>query len=259
VADQLALYAANRLRDRDGNVLPITGFRLRALVNGIGLAATFTWKALYLNFAASAPLVHLRLESDLPQASVDKFGFGDARVQPLGVGWRTSRFDLVTSYALYVPTGRAAPGGRDGVSRAGFSHEFSAGGTAFFDRNRHWYLTALAGYELNQRKLGIDITRGDTIQVQGGAGRQLWGLVDVGVAFYALWQVRDDRGSDLPEVLRGSRDRVLGLGPEVGVRIPPIRTKLALRYEHDFAVHARPEGQIATLTAMLQPWRPAKP
>jgi hypothetical protein len=257
VADQLVFYSADRLRDGKGDVLPVVGLRLRALANGVGLSYTLRWRALFLNWAVSAPVAHVHLESDLPQASIDKYGLGDGRVQPLGLGWRTDRLELVASYALYFPTGRFAPGGRGGLSRGSFSHEFSLGGTVFFDRSRNWFFTALASYELNQRKIGVDITRGDTIQIQGGMGRQsLLGMFDVGVAAYALWQVRDDRGGALPPALRGNRDRVLGLGPEIGVRIRPIRTRLSLRYGHDFAVRARPEGQIVVLTAALQLFRP---
>lgn len=250
-ADQLVFYSADRLRDGKGELLPVPGLRLRALVNGVGLSYSLAVKGIFLNWAASAPLAHVQLASDLPQASIDKFGLGDARVQPAGVGWRTARLDLVASYALYIPTGRFEPGGRGGLSRGSFSHEFALGGTAFFDPRRRWFFAALASYELNQRKLGIDITRGDTVQIQGGAGWQGLGIFDIGVAAYALWQVRDDRGSALPPALRGSRDRVFGLGPEVGVRIRAIRTRVSLRYEHDFAVRARPEGQILVLTAAM--------
>ncbi len=259
LADQLAFYSADRLRDRHGGLIPVTGLRLRALANGAGLSFTLPVDSLFLNWSASAPLVHAQLESDLPQASIDALGLGDARVQPLGIGWRAPRLDLVASYALYIPTGRFEPGGRGSVSRGSFSHELSLGGTVFFDPRRRWFFSALASYELNQRKIGVDITRGDTLQIQGGAGRQVLGMFEVGVAGYALWQVQDDRGSALPPVLRGNRDRVFGLGPEVGVRIRPIRAKLSLRYEHDFGARARPEGQVLVLTAALLAFRPSGP
>jgi hypothetical protein len=76
------------------------------------------------------------------------------------------------------------------------------------------YISGLASYDLNRRARGIDLTRGDTVQFQGGAGKTL-GIVDFGLVGYALWQVRDDRGNDLPESVRGARDRAFGLGPEI--------------------------------------------
>ena len=257
LADQLAFYSAHRLRDRFGNPAAVVGFNLDAIANGFGLSLTLKLGATYFTAALSAPLAHVSLSSDRPEASIDKFGLGDTRVQPLKLGWRASHLDVVIGYALYVPTGRFEPGGRGGgLSRGSFSHEFSAGGTVFFDEGRHFYLSALASYEMNQRKLGVALTRGDTVQVQGGAGVQLLEVFDLGVAGYALWQVRDDRGSDLPEAMRGARDRVFGVGPELGGVIPPIRTRIALRWEHDFAVESRPEGQVVTLTATFLAWRP---
>lgn len=256
VAVQPFLYSADALVDRDGHPIPVQGFRLRAVANGFGAAYTLRCGPLFLNFSASAPVARARLTSDLPQASIDKFGLGDARLQPIGAGLRGRRFELVAAYAFYIPTGRYEPGGVGPLGRGSFSEELAAGGTAFFDAERRWHLGALASYELNHKKLGIDVTRGDTFQIQGGAGWQAAPAVDLGVAAYALWQVRDDRGSDLPEVLVGSRDRTFGVGPEVGLRIPAWRTRLALRYEQDFGTRARPQGQVLTLQVVVQLWRP---
>ena len=66
----------------------------------------------------------------------------------------------------------------------------------------------------------------------------------MGVASYALWQLTDDTGRDLPETLRGLRDRAFGLGPEVDVNLKSIRSRIAVRYCHDVAVRARPLGQV---------------
>jgi hypothetical protein len=75
--------------------------------------------------------------------------------------------------------------------------------------------SALASCDLNQKKRHIDLTRGESVQGQGGIGVRLFDRIDAGLAGYALWQVRDDRGADLPAPLRGLRDRVFGIGPEV--------------------------------------------
>ncbi len=109
LADQPALYSADTLRDSGGNVVPIPGFRLRAIADGVGVGFTFRLQDAYVNFAGSVPFARASLSSDLPQASVDKLGFGDARVQPLGLGWKTPHVDLVGSYALYIPTRLTVP------------------------------------------------------------------------------------------------------------------------------------------------------
>lgn len=255
VADQVAFYSANRLVDRNGHSIPV-GLDLDAFANGLGVAGVFhlPWLSTYLNVAIAIPIAHVSLNTDRPEASIDRFGLADLYVQPLKLGWRLRQLDLVAGYAFYAPTGRTEPGGNDGVGRGYWANEFSAGGTVFLDRARAWHLSALASYDLNGRKRGIDITRGDTIQIQGGAGVTLVRLVDVGLAGFAQWQVRDDRGADLPPAIRGARDQSFGLGPEVDIRLPPIRSQLTLRFVRDLSVKSRPQGQIFVVAVAVNAW-----
>jgi hypothetical protein len=156
-ANQLVAYDSDTLRDRNGNIVATDGFALRVVANNLGLQYTLQTGGTYVNFAASIPGADVNLSSSLPQASIDKYGLSDARVQPFGVGLRQGRLDVVTAYALYIPTGRVEPGGTPGLSRGSFSHEVSLGGTLFFDRRHVAYLTALSSFELNMPKIGIDL------------------------------------------------------------------------------------------------------
>ena len=77
-------------------------------------------------------------------------------------------------------------------------------------------------------------------------------MLTVGLDSYALWQVQEDKGADLPAVLRGARDQAAGLGPEAIVLIPPIRTQIAVRWEHDLYARSRPMGQIFLISAAIK-------
>ena len=79
------------------------------------------------------------------------------------------------------------------------------------------------------------------------------------LAGYALWQVRDDRGSDLPDVLRGARDRVFGVGPEVGLVLPALGTRFGARYAWDLGARSRPEGRLLVVNVAVVLWRPPPP
>jgi hypothetical protein len=57
-------------------------------------------------------------------------------------------------------------------------------------------------------------------------------------------------------VLRGARDRVYGLGPEVVVTIPTIRLRAEARYEWDFGVRSRPQGSIFVFGLTFAAWLP---
>src|SRR5262245_9116532 len=247
LVNRVVSYRADEVRDRDGNLIP-KDIRLRALANGTGLSYTFALSQndLVLTVTAAVPLARLRVNSqDQPEASVDRFGLTDFYFQPARLGWRKGHFDLVGSYGLYVPSGLSVLAGGKGLSSGQNTHQFSAGGTIFTDKDRTVFVTALASYDLNLRKHGVDITRGDTLQVQGGAGvRRFNRGLEAGIAAYKLWQVRPDRGADLPPVLRGARDRVYGFGPEMAVMVQAIRSQIRIRYEWDLGARSRPKGNI---------------
>jgi hypothetical protein len=241
-----ATYQARELRGANGNVIPLGAFYFRASANELGLTYTrkLSWGPL-LTVGAGAPISRLKLNvPDLLEAGVDRFGFGDVYVQPVGLGWRHPHTEVVTSYGIYIPTGKSVLAGGQGLSSGEITHEFSLGGSKYL-KDRTMFLTGLASYQLYQKQRGIDVTRGDAVQVQGGAGiRLLKQFIETGVASYALWQVRDHRGTGLPPALRTGRDRVYGAGPEVAVLIPPLRGQLRVRYEWDLRVQARPQGHL---------------
>jgi hypothetical protein len=258
LVDRLVDYRANELRDRNGSLIPI-GIQLRGLSNAVGISYTVNLKqsSVFLTATAAVPVARLRLNiQDRPEASFDRFGLADAYIQPVRLGWRGDRFDVVSSYALYLPTGIFSLTGK-GVSSGQVTHEFSAGGSIYANTNRDVFVTALASYDLNLRKRGIDITRGDTFQIQGGVGLDFLGqVIEVGAAGHGLWQVRPDRGADLPPILREGRDRVYGVGPEVAVLIKAIRSQIRVRYEWDLGVQSRPKGNVFSVGINFVVWRP---
>jgi hypothetical protein len=212
---------------------------------------------MFLTMAAGMPLAHVSLDfENRPEIGVDRLGLGDPYIQPLRLGWRKPRFDLVTSYGIYMPTGRSSLAGGKGVSSGQITQEFSGGGSVYF-KDRSHFLTALASYQLNTRQRGIDITRGDSVQIQGGIGTKfLGGLTETGIAGYAHWQVRDARGTELPAALTGVRDRVYGIGPEGAVLIKVIQGQIRARYEWDFGVRTRPQGHIFVVGVTFLVHRP---
>jgi|SRR5262245_1232101 len=250
-------YAADELRDRHGNVIPIRNLEFNGLSTAVGISYTVELRqsSMFLTATAAVPIARLRLNiPDRPEASFDRFGLADIYIQPVRLGWHRDHFDLVSSYALYLPTGAFLLG--KGVSSGQVTHEFSAGGTIYANTNESVFLTALAGYNLNRRKRDSDITRGDTFQIQGGVGLNfLDRVIEVGAAGYGLWQVRPDRGADLPLILRGGRDRVYGVGPEVAVLIKS-RSQIRVRYEWDLGVRSRPKGNVFSAGINFVVWSP---
>jgi hypothetical protein len=256
-ATRIIRFDAGRLRDRHGDLVPLRGLDVDVVAAAFGAALTLKPPgAPYLSFAFSIPLADISINVDDPRVSVDRSGFGDLFVQALKVGWRFPDVDLGAAYAFYAPTGRFEPRGRGGVGRGFWAHQFSLGIAVYKPRERRTRASALLSYDFNRPKRGIDIRRGNTFQIQGGAGVRITDWVDAGLAGFALWQVTDDTGTDLPPVLEGARDRVYGLGPEIDILIPALRLRLDLRAEWDFGVRSRPEGRILVATLTYVAWRP---
>lgn len=190
--ERLVFYSAEKLRDRNGAVIPIRGLEIDATSSVFGLS--YTVKPAggpFYTVAIGAPLAHVSANADNPHLGIDASGFGDLFVQPVKLGGRFDRFDIVASYAFYAPIGHFEPK-RLSVGRGYWTHEFSAGGAVYLDRERTGRFSMLASYDINRRKRDIDITRGNTVQVQGGAGARIYGPLDAGIAGFALWQVTDN-------------------------------------------------------------------
>ena len=248
IAARVLRFSSTTLRDRSGGRVPLAGLDIDARGATVGLGYTLKRKrGPYLSFAAAAPIADVSLSVDDPRVSVDRSGLSDLFIQPLRLGGRWTRFDAVAAYALYAPTGKFEPRGRSGVGRGFWTQQLSVGGAAFFSKDRQRRASALLSYDINSRKRGIDIRRGNTLQIQGGAGvgvgRGSRGTV--GIAGYALWQVTDDVGSAIPPALRGLRERVFGLGPELQVILPKARLRAEARILFDFGVRSRPQGNVA--------------
>ncbi len=259
VMDQSLRYDADQLRDREGNVIPIAGLGIAGTGSSFGASYTVKPKnAPYLSFALGIPVASIRVNSDQPAASLNGFGFADLFVQPIKVGWSGRRFDVVGGYMVYIPTGHFEP--KTGVSpgQGYWTHQLSTGGALYLDSTRGSRISALASYDENTRKRGIDVRRGNMFQIQGGAGAAVHRFVMFGAAGYALWQVTPDRGSDIPPSLLGQRSRVFGLGPEIDVTIPRWRVYVPLRIEREFGVTSRPKGQVIALGVYWHPSRAAR-
>jgi hypothetical protein len=256
ITERFAFYTADEVFDRTGARIP-RAFDVQATADMVGVSIAYRVHPLgtYVNATIALPIARVTGSVGGVEGSLDRFGLADAFVQPLKLGWRTPRVEAQLGYAFFVPTGNFEPGGAQGVSRGAWSHDVSLGSTVWLDRGRTWRTSAIVTGEVNGGKIDIDLTRGSTLQLQGGAGAQLAHTVDVGVVGYALWQVTDDSGTALPPVLRGARDRVYGVGAELDFTIPHARSRLTLRYAHDLGARSRPQGQIFVIGLTFAPWR----
>jgi hypothetical protein len=259
VINQFAFYSSSEVVDPRGRTLPL-GFDLDLVADSVGLGVSLELPhlATYVNAAAGVPLVYLNASTQNPRLSVQSSGLGDVFVQPLKLGWHLGPADLFAGYSFYVPTSSFDPDGSTGGGRSQWTHEFSLGGTLHFGPGKSLNLSALSSFDIYGTKLGTDLRRGDSVQVQGGLGATPLPWVNLGVAAYALWQVTDYEGSALGPLLRGARDVSYGVGPEMDVAIPALLGQLTLRYVHDVGDKTRPVGDIFVVGWVARLWAPAR-
>ena len=259
VLDRALQFTADKARSRDGDALPIQGLDILARANAISVSYTFVPRSSpYLTVVASVPYARVSVNSADPIVSIDRWGLGDIFVQPIKAGWRHPHYDVVTSYAFFAPTGRFEPKTGVGVGRGYWTHQFSLGGAGYVDTTRARRASVLMSYDLNRRMRAVDITRGNMLSMQGGAGAAVGKAFVLGVAGYALWQVSDDRGTALPQTLAGLRTRTYGLGPEIDVVVPSIGLKVDFRFMWDFGTRARPQGQVFAGGLGYRAWSPSR-
>lgn len=254
LGNRFIYFAADTLMNRHGQAVPVEGLDMQAFANVFGVAGTLKLEAgPYLSAAFAVPVASVHLQADQPAINIDRQGLADLFIEPLMLGWRLPRLDITSSYSLYAPTGQL---NRRGYAQPQWSQQISVGSTVFFDDERNLRLSALTSYNIYHRKLDLDLTRGDTVQIQGGLGGRFFKLLDIGLVGYALWQVAADTGADLPPALSGQSERVFGLGPELGIAIPQLKARLSARYEWELGAQSRLEGQVLVVSLSMLAWRP---
>ena len=257
VGERLINYQSDEWRNQSGHSISNTGFKSDALASITGVSASYEVSdGFYYSVALAAPVVRVHRSTVDPPSSLDALGFGDLFMEPLMLGWRFGRADVTASYAIYAPTGQIS---RTGLGQSQWSQQVSVGGTAFFDDERSWRVSALTSYNTYGQKKNSDVTQGDTIQIQGGMGGRFFGFLDAGVAGYVLRQVTRDQGQSIPLALQGRSEYVAGIGPELGVTIPSIGSRLTARYEWDLAAESRLYGQVLVVSLSVVGWRPDPP
>jgi hypothetical protein len=172
------------------------------------------------------------------------------------LGWNLKRADVTAGYNLYIPTGSFTQGATDNSGLGMWGNEFTIGSTAYLDQKKLWNAAANFGFEFHSDKKGTNIHVGDMGTIEGGFGRTFYKkvsgpipmIINVGAAGYTQFKITGDSGSDIPTVLMGFKDRAFALGPEFNIFIPKPRLTLLARYEPEFGVRNRTQGQTVVFS-----------
>jgi hypothetical protein len=193
-----------------------------------------------------------------PPLDRDHRGIGDLWIMPLELSWRLPHVDFVVDYAFYVPIGTfrhdAAIGG---LGTGHWAHEFSIGSALYLDEARTWSLSMLATFAMNGKDRNVDITPGDVLNLEGGAGKRFFGVLDLGVVSFAHWQVGTNSGADVREDRRHEHNQLYSVGGEADITIQALHTVLTMRYVYDVHAQTRLAGQSLIGVITFAAWSPS--
>jgi len=185
----------------------------------------------------------------------------DIYLRPVDLGWHKPRADVSAGLGVYFPSGEYELSGSENTGKGMWTGEPYAGATLYVDQKRTVSIATTAFWEFHGKKNDTDITVGQILSLQGGAGKSfLGGGLVIGAAYYAQWKLTRDDVSDGalpgagfildPEI--PSKHRVFGLGPEVTL---PVASKsklfalLNIRYLWEMTARTKTEGQSLVVIA----------
>lgn len=199
------------------------------------------------DWAVHAVLPIVRADVTTPFGAHGKeTGVGDVMIEPMLLGWHGDQWDAVLGLAFYLPTGRWKRDEPANLGKDFYTGMLSTGLTWYADPERTLRFGGRLRYEKHTSNRTLDIHQGDDLTFEWSGSKTLWGVLDVGLAGYAQWQVTRDTGKD---VYWGSdRDRIYAAGPEIKLAIPAIQGSLTLNYLKEFGARDHSEGDVWALS-----------
>jgi len=174
-------------------------------------------------------------------------GFADPSFTPVILGWVDGRFGYVTSFTVFVPSGRYEKG-RPSIGKNFWSIMPQAAVT--YLREDGWHASASAQYLIPFRNQDVNYKSGNVLELDWTLGKSFEGGLNVGVAGYALQQTTNDAGNTN---LGAFRARVFGIGPAIAHDFHIAGTKVTAKakYYREFAARDTFQGDLFNISLFV--------
>jgi hypothetical protein len=264
-------YTTDTYKDRDGNeadsvTIGSKNLKVEADIDTIAIQPLIIWttdmKLLGARYAAfgGIPIVNASVQAALSTETryglgIDEssWGIGDIYIQPIWLGWNTKHFGTAISYGIYAPTGKYDDGDVDNTGLGFWTHQLQAGTTWYPWEHQGTAVMVNGTYEIHHDKDGADITPGDRFSLEWGISqfvpldKEQSLLAEFAITGYSQWQVENDSGADVVEVLN-VKDEIHAIGGQIGLAFVPWNASVVFRYLKEFEAEARYEGELFVLT-----------
>jgi hypothetical protein len=259
-------YRSTDFRDRNGDrITQVQGQKFsgkaEALLNITGISYISDLKVLGANYGMRAANTSGVLNGEMQVGPVHvqqkEAGNADVYFEPLNLSWHLPRFDLFTSYGFYAPVGDFRSNINDPVTVSDrWSHLISAGITAYLDASKKWALAIVPRYEIYQGNIHENFRAGQDGLFEWGISRTFlftscgekvpWSSLDIGPIGYVSYKTTDDTGFGVAHPFE--RFSTHAAGVEASVTVPKWHAaRFSFRFEQEFLVHSRPQGQAGIL------------
>ncbi len=194
----------------------------------------------------SSVKLHREYTLDVHDSRTD---IADLYVQPLWLNWSGDHYDLSLADGFWAPTGHYEPGALDNTGMGFWTNQTQVAAAWYPWKSKGTALTTAVTYEVHSNKEGADIRPGDTLTVNWGLSQFLplnsamTVLADLGVGGYDLFQVSNDRGSDVTYDA-SVHDEVHAFGVQLGLVQVKWGAALTLRWMREYAARDRFQGDM---------------
>lgn len=221
VAPLLYFYSADKVRNRDGDRLPLDA-SIDVSMFGLAYSHIFAKKILGGSYGVMVGFpvgANDRIQGTEIDANPGA-GLTDSIIQPISLGWHFARADAITGYTLFVPTGRYSDGADNNTGLGMWGHEIAGGATVYLTESKQFHAATLATFNVQSKKEDSETKVGNAMNLEGGVGGDfLKGGLTLGLAYYASFKLTEDRIEGLPGILIRGKNRVFALGPDVTLAI----------------------------------------
>jgi hypothetical protein len=239
------VYNVNTLEGPNGNTLLKPDITIVA--NNVAYQVTTEKRILGGSYGLSAiiPIVNTRFTADIFDTSQQSAGVSDIFVMPVVLGWAKGNATYTLNYGFYAPSGNFDPSLALNPGLGFWEQQIQAGAGYSFDKLKLWNASALTTWEINQSKIGLDVKPGPMFNLEYSLGRRLYKYkINLGAAGYVYEKLSPDSGSGISPLVAGNIDRSYGIGPEFKYTDPIKHLGLDFRYERQFGVEAKTQGDV---------------
>jgi hypothetical protein len=253
IAPLVYLYDTDTVRTPDGDKLPIDA-NVTVSLYGIGASHVTTKKLFggYYGYQVLAAAVNNRLQGTEIDFNPGG-GLTDTVFAPIILGWHGPRYDAITQFVMYLPTGRYEDGATDNLGFGMWGFEPAAGATFYLTENRMLHAATLASLTFQTKKEDSDTQVGTALNFEGGIGADLLkGGLTAGVNYYASFKLQEDEIDGVPGILVRGKNKVFAIGPEVTLALAAKGTVFGFvkaTYQWEVYAKTNTQGNAFNVTA----------